>query len=125
MQDDSASEIKAEIYEAVATINRSFAQITSALYQLASQGVLAEDYAHTQEVPLSEMAARINCYIIARVNERELDDRNHFSRMRASLEKKRKRNPRAPRCPGEAAPKESDSNIRSQLVYNQRDSSSS
>jgi len=74
---DGADETKAEIYEAMAVINRAFAQITSTLYKMESKGVLAEDYAYSQELPLREMAARINCYVLSKVNERELDDRNH------------------------------------------------
>ena len=87
---DGADETKAEIYEAMAVINRAFAQITSTLYKMESKGVLAEDYAYTQELPLREIAARINCYVLSKVNERELDDRNHYSRMRTSAEKRRK-----------------------------------
>jgi hypothetical protein len=37
---DGADETKAEIYEAMAVINRSFAQITTALYKLEAQGVV-------------------------------------------------------------------------------------
>jgi hypothetical protein len=87
---DGADETNAEIYEAMAVINRAFAQITSALYKMESKGVLAEDYAYSQELPLRELAARINCYVLSKVNERELDDRNHYSRMRASEAKRRK-----------------------------------
>jgi len=87
---DGADETKAEIYEAMAVINRAFAQITSTLYKMESKGVLAEDYAYSQELPLREIAARINCYVLSKVNERELDDRNHYRRMRASAEKRRK-----------------------------------
>ena len=77
-------------YSHIVIINRAFAQITSTLYKMESKGVLAEDYAYSQELPLREMAARINCYVLSKVNERELDDRNHCSRMRASAEKRRK-----------------------------------
>ena len=87
---DGADETKVEVYETMAAINRAFAQITTSLYKLESKGVLAEGYAYNQEVPIREMAARINCYIIAKVNERELDDRNHYGRMRANIEKRRK-----------------------------------
>jgi len=87
---DGADETKAEIYEAMAVINRVFAQIMSTFYKMESKGVLAEDYAYSQELPLREIAARINCYVLSKVNERELDDRNHYSRMRASAEKRKK-----------------------------------
>ena len=36
-----------EIYEAMAVINRAFAQITSTLYKMELKGVLAEDYAYS------------------------------------------------------------------------------
>jgi hypothetical protein len=88
---DGADETKAEIYEGMAVINRAFAQITATLYKLESQGVLAEDYAYSQEVPLREIAARINCYVLAKVNERELDDRKHYGLMRASAERRKSR----------------------------------
>ncbi|MBZ5506348.1 MAG: hypothetical protein LAO78_12885 [Acidobacteriia bacterium] len=88
---DDADEIKANVYETMGLINRSFAQITASLYKLESIGVLAEDYAYSQETPIREIAAKINCYVISKVNERELDDRNHYSRMRANQEKKRHR----------------------------------
>jgi len=87
---DGANETKAEIYEAMAVINRSVEQIMTALYRLESQGVLAADYTYSQEVPMREMAARINCYVLSKVTDRELDDRNHYGRMRASAEKRRK-----------------------------------
>jgi hypothetical protein len=85
---DGADQTKADIFEKWAIINRSFEQITTALYALESKGVLAEDYAYSQELPIRELAARINCYILSKVNERELDDRNHYSRMRASSERR-------------------------------------
>ncbi len=86
---DGMDQMKAEVYEAMAVINRSFEQILTALYKLESKGVLKEDYAYRQEVPIREMAAKINCYVLASVNERELDDRNHYSRMRVSMEKQK------------------------------------
>lgn len=87
---DGADKVKADVYEGMAAINRAFEQITSALYKLESMGVLAEDYSYSQELPIRELAAKINCYILSKVNARELDDKNHFSRMRASFERKRK-----------------------------------
>lgn len=87
---DEANEKKTEIYESMAVINRSFEQIMAALYKLESRGVLIKDYAYSQEVTLRETAARINCHVLSRVTERELDDRNHYGRMRVSAEKRRK-----------------------------------
>jgi hypothetical protein len=87
--DDGLDEIKAKVYEGMAVINRAFAQITATLHKLESCGVLAEDYAFDQERPIRELAARINCYVLSKVTARELDDRNHYSRMRASAEKRK------------------------------------
>ena len=87
---DGADETKAEIYEAMAVINRSFAQITTALYKLETKGVLGDDYPYNQEVVIRELAAKINCHILASVNERELDDRKHYGKMRESLTRRRK-----------------------------------
>lgn len=88
---DGADEIKAEIYEAMAVINRSFAQITAALYKLESQGVLGDDYPYNQEVVIREISAKINCHILAKVNERELDDRKHYGKMREGLMRRKSR----------------------------------
>jgi hypothetical protein len=52
---DRADENKAEIYEAMAAMNRGFAQITAALYALESKGVLRDDYAFRQEFPIREL----------------------------------------------------------------------
>jgi hypothetical protein len=43
-----------------------------------------------QEIRASEMWAKMNCNVLTGITERELDDRNHFSRMLANLEKKHK-----------------------------------
>jgi hypothetical protein len=87
---DKTNEMKAGIYEAMAVINRGFEQIISAIYKLETLGVVSTDYVDSQELIASEMWARINCHILTSITERELDDRNHFSRMRANLEKRRK-----------------------------------
>lgn len=88
---DGADETKAEIYEAWAAINRAFAQITNALYKLESSGVLPEDAAFIHELPMREMSTRINCKILTSMNERELDDRNHYGRMNVNLKKRAKK----------------------------------
>ena len=88
---DGADEIKAETYEALAEINRSFAQITAALYKLESKGVLGDDYPYTQEVVIRELAAKINCHVLASVNERELDDRKHYGKMREGMARRKTR----------------------------------
>ncbi|MGC2695490.1 MAG: hypothetical protein WA738_06835 [Candidatus Angelobacter sp.] len=87
---DGADETKAEIYETMAVINRSFAQITTALYKLEAKGVLGDDYPYNQEVAIRELSAKINCHILTSVNERELDDRKHYGKMREGLTRRKR-----------------------------------
>jgi hypothetical protein len=83
-------ETKAEVYETWAVINRAFEQVITALEKLQKRGVLKWDYMHSQSVITNDLWAKLNTGIMAEVNRRELDDRNHFSRMKTSLEKRRK-----------------------------------
>ena len=89
--EDTLNEMKASAYEAMALINRSFEQIISAIYRLQTLGVVSDDYVHDQEVIASEIWTKINCHILASVSQRELEDKNHFSRMRISMDKHKKR----------------------------------
>jgi hypothetical protein len=87
---DPTNEMKAGIYEALALINRFFEQLISALYKLEKRVDLGKDYANNQEIMASDLWARINTHALASITKRELEDKNHFSRMRANLEKRRK-----------------------------------
>jgi hypothetical protein len=80
---------KAEVYETWAAINRAFEQIITALDKLEKRGVLKWDYVHNQSVITNDLWAKINCHILSAINTRELDDRSHYGKMRATLEKKR------------------------------------
>jgi DNA-binding MltR family transcriptional regulator len=88
---DPTNEMKAEIYETLAIINRSFEQIISALYKLEKRVDLGEDYAYNQEIIAGDLWARINTHALGSIAKRELEDKNHFSRMRANLDKRRSR----------------------------------
>jgi hypothetical protein len=88
---DKTNEMKAEIYETLAVINRSFEQLISALYKLGERVDLGEDYAYNQEITASDMWARINTHALASIAKRELEDKNHFSRMKANLDKRHSR----------------------------------
>ena len=83
-------QVKADVYETWGVINRAFEQVVTALHKLEKTGVLKWDYVHNQSVITNDLWAKINSHIMGEVNRRELDDRNHFSRMKASLEKRRK-----------------------------------
>ena len=88
--EETLNEMKAAVYEAMALMNRSFEQIISAMYKLEPLGIVSADYVHSQEVRTNEIWARINCDILARINTRELEDRNHYKRMRVDLDKRKK-----------------------------------
>ena len=77
-------EIKADVYETWAVINRAFEQIIAALDKLEKRGVLRGDYVQHQSVITNDLWAKINSQIMADVRRREADDRNHYRRMRVS-----------------------------------------
>ena len=85
---DTANETKAEIYETLAVINRSFEQIISALYKLETKGVVSDDFLQDQEIIASELWAKINCHILTLVTIHETDDRDHYGKMRATIERR-------------------------------------
>jgi hypothetical protein len=81
-------ETKAEVYERLAIINRAFEQIISALGKLHKLGVLSDDYIQDQDTIMNDLWARTNSQILAKVNEREADDLNHYGKMRATIERR-------------------------------------
>jgi hypothetical protein len=88
MKPDETNEMKAAKYEALATVNRSFEQLIAAVYNLEKRTDLGEDYAYKQEIILSDLWAKINTQALSKITQFELEDKNHFSRMRVSLEGK-------------------------------------
>ena len=83
-------QMKADVYETWAVINRAFEQIITALNKLEKTGVLKWDYVHNQSVTANDLWTRINTQIMADVGRREEDDRSHYGKMRAMLEKRRR-----------------------------------
>ena len=87
--DDMALEqTKADVYETWAVINRAFEQIITALDNLHKRGVLSDDYVQDQNTLSNDLWARINTQILKKVSEREEDDRNHYGKMRATIERR-------------------------------------
>jgi hypothetical protein len=87
-KDRDLHETKAGIYETWAAVNRAFEQIVNALGKLQKIGVLNIDHAQDQDTLTNDLWARINTQIIAGVSRREEDDRAHYGRMRATLERR-------------------------------------
>jgi len=81
-------ETKAEVFETWGMINRSFEQIISGLAKLQKMGVLKDDYVIDQDTITNDLWSRINTQIIKDVNRREEDDRNHYGKMRATIERR-------------------------------------
>jgi hypothetical protein len=83
-----ANERKTVIYEAMASLSRSFEHIISAMGRLEKVGIVSSDYVQDQEIIASELWAKINCHILVSITQNETDDRDHFGKMRATLEKR-------------------------------------
>jgi hypothetical protein len=81
-------ETKADVFETWAVINRAFEQIISALDKLQKMGVLSDDYVQDQDTITNDLWARTNTHILKKVSEREEDDRGHYGKMRATIERR-------------------------------------
>jgi len=81
-------QVKADVYETWAVINRAFEQIITALDKLKIRGVLTGDYVQDQSTITNDLWAKINSQIIADVGRREADDRSHYGKMRATIERR-------------------------------------
>jgi len=81
-------EIKADVYETWGAMNRAFEQIISAFNRLHKRGVSSDDYIQDQDTLTNDLWAKINTQILKNVSEREEDDRNHYGKMRATIERR-------------------------------------
>jgi len=81
-------QVKADVYETWGVINRAFEQIVTALHKMEKTGVLKWDDVHKQSVITNDLWARINSHIMEAVGRREADDRSHYGKMRATLERR-------------------------------------
>ena len=78
--------MKPEIYQALSQLNSGFGQIVESLKQLQGKGIVTGEYVHEQTVRISEICADMNIHIIDRVNTFEVEDKDHFGKMRATIE---------------------------------------
>jgi hypothetical protein len=81
-------QVKANVYETWAVINRAFEQIITALDKLKARGVLTGDYVQDQSTITNDLWAKINSQIMKDVGRREADDLNHYGKMRATIERR-------------------------------------
>jgi hypothetical protein len=80
--------MKADIYQALNTINRGFADALASMKTLETEGVLDAEYVQDQTVFAEELLAGINSMILNRQESREDEDRDHFGEMRYKIEKR-------------------------------------
>lgn len=78
--------MKAEIYNALAAINRGFDMTLESLKILQDEGVVSGDYVQRQREIAEEFRADINALVLNKLQTRESDDRDHFGKMRMSSE---------------------------------------
>lgn len=79
---------KAEVYETWGLINRSFEQIISGLNKLQEMGVMGDDFVTDHHTLTNDLWSKINTQIMKDVGAREEDDRNHYGKMRATIERR-------------------------------------
>lgn len=85
--------MKAEIYNALASLNRSFDVVLESLKVLQEEGALTADYVQDNSVFVEELRAGINHMIVEKLAARETDDWAHFGKMRITIEELQKAEP--------------------------------
>src|SRR5437763_11800624 len=78
--------MKAETYEALSKLNTAFEQVTEALKKLQENGVVTVDWVQEQGVITCELCAGMNALILNKLSSREVEDREHFGKMRSNIE---------------------------------------
>ena len=78
--------MKATAYDALASLNRGFDSVLESLKVLQEEGVLSVDYVQDQTVLVEEVRAGLNYRIVQRLSARETEDRDHFEKMRVTIE---------------------------------------
>lgn len=82
--------MKAEAYNALASLNRSFDVVLESMNVLHQEGVLSAEFVHDQTIVTEELRAVINYMIAQRFTSREREDCEHFGKMRENIEKQRR-----------------------------------
>jgi hypothetical protein len=83
--------MKADIYQALNTINRGFADALESLKTLQKEGLLKAEFVQDQTVCTKELLAGINAMILDHQGRREDEDRDHFGLMRYKIEERNRR----------------------------------
>jgi hypothetical protein len=78
--------MKAEVYNALASLNRSFEIILESLKTLHENGVISKQFVQDQTIVTQELCAALNFMIVQRLTSRETEDVDHFGKMRSAIE---------------------------------------
>ena len=78
--------MKAQIYDALAALNRGFDAALESLKILQSEGVVDVDYFQQKTDVAEELRAGLNNLILNKLGIRERDDLDHYGKMRSATE---------------------------------------
>jgi len=78
--------MKAEIYNALACLNRSFDVVLESLNVLREEGVLSREYVQKKAEVVEEVRSGLNTMILNELHGREIEDRQHYAKMRAATQ---------------------------------------
>jgi len=78
--------MKAETYNALASLNRGFDVALESLKILHEEGVLTGEYVQQQLEATEALRAGINSLILNKLEAREIADREHYVKMRDATE---------------------------------------
>ena len=81
--------MKAEIYNAPAGLNRGFDVVLESLKVLQENGVVTAEFVSDNNTIIQELWSGINWTIVHKLNAREIEDRDHFGKMRSNIEERR------------------------------------
>ena len=82
--------MKAETYDALAALNRGFEMALESLKILQDEGIISPEFASDQDTMTQELRAAINYMIVQRLTAREIEDCDHFRKMRETIEARMK-----------------------------------
>jgi hypothetical protein len=82
--------MKDEAYDALAALNRGFGMMLESLKILHEEGVVTQEYVQRKREIAEELRADINALLLNKLEAREIEDREHFGKMRANNAKRLK-----------------------------------
>jgi len=78
--------MKSKIYNALASLNSGFDAALESLKALQEQGIVAAEYVELQSEVIEEKRADINCLILNKLQSKETEDLEYYSKVRVTTE---------------------------------------